>query len=211
MNKKKIPIHHYVKERHTSIVIDARKIIFRGKSERKGWIYGELSKVYLDFKKDKKLVLSISPFDMVYENGYSFPIYTVVISGTVGQFIGKADCYDTPIYEHDIVRNIETGQIGIVSFDYRGACVNGHLISHLIDLRLLEVIGNIHDNACFLDGANMMYTSDDEHMILEIMNSLKEHISKRVASIQPADNEACYKQGFEDALTLISKTNMEVI
>lgn len=201
-----IPVTYYTEQKHAPIVIEQREIIFRGKSKKGDWTYGELHKMHSRLKITGKLITTISPCDVVFDSGDVAARYTVVIPETIGQFTGKNDRYKAPIYEHDIVKNIFNGDIGVVTFDYRGACVNGHSISHLIELDQIEVIGNIHDNADFLDGVRRdSWCNKDISWIAEAISCLDEYVDKKITSIEPATNKTCYLQGFEDACLLISK------
>lgn len=78
----------------------------------------------------------------------------VVYSDTLGQFTGLLDKNGKRIFEGDIVRDVDTGNIRTVEY-HGNRFVFVSLLRHFFDVIYeedCEVIGNIHDNPELLTG-----------------------------------------------------------
>lgn len=124
-----------------------REILYRGKRKDTGeWVNGYLYRI------SEKL----NPFIMLIDsNAESHE----VISETIGWYTGLADKNGVKIFEGDIVRY--NGEKHIVVFETRGETgYFGIKIEHLetwgfcpsAPAKLMEVIGNIHDNPELAEG-----------------------------------------------------------
>ena len=135
----------------------SRYILFRGKTRKGEWVYGDL----IQATEDKACLIAY------IDNKYKYN-YRDVSPETVGQFTGLTDKNGKKIFEGDIVvtrySNGEICSIGDVQFDYGvfGAEWTAHkkhktmvgVWGQLHNLRRfdddtinhVEVIGNIHDN-----------------------------------------------------------------
>ena len=148
-----------------------RKILFRGKTEDGGWLYGDLLNCR-QWKKDLKdstfitLVLAKPP-ESIGDN--ETIIKTEVIPETVGQYTGLTDKNGKKIFEGDIVlfedespSNYEyhdCTEMRCGAIEYGDNCfyITDRIAVEMEDLiyegRLdAEVIGNIHDNPELLKG-----------------------------------------------------------
>lgn len=111
-----------------------REILFRGKTKRNEWIYGDLITHGIDFDDAIKQHHTREVWDIKPES--------------VGQFTGLTDKNGKNIFEGDIVRFRWQRDIltGYVVFDKGHYCIKSNL-DYLIFLNSeKEVIGNIHDN-----------------------------------------------------------------
>ena len=128
-----------------------REILFRGKREDNNeWVYGFLSK-----SRGNNHFLSLC---IDYEeNGVM--LSSIVEPETIGQYTGLSDKSGVKILEGDIVRY--SGEKHIVVFETRGETgYFGIKIDHLetwgfclsVPAKLMEVIGNIHDNPELAEG-----------------------------------------------------------
>lgn len=124
-----------------------REILFRGKrADNNEWITGYMYRISEN----------LNPFIMLIgKNGESREI----IPETVGQYAGLTDKNDAKIFEGDIVRY--NGEKHIVVFETRGETgYFGIKIDHIetwgfclsVPAKLMEVIGNIHDNPELVEG-----------------------------------------------------------
>jgi uncharacterized phage protein (TIGR01671 family) len=130
-----------------------REILFRGKTIRGEWVYGDL--LHPD----------------LYGNGYSIEDFTKgknnccdVLPETIGQYTGLTDNNGKKIFEGDIVKfgNI----LGAINYGFGCFCVKTNKpdwksrSNPAIDIVMneymneVEVIGNIHDNPELLEGGN---------------------------------------------------------
>ena len=128
-----------------------REILFRGKRvDNNEWVYGFLSK-----SRGNNHFLSLC-IDHE-ENGVM--LSSIVEPETIGQYTGLTDKNGVKILEGDIVRY--SGEKHIVVFETRGETgYFGIKIDHLetwgfclsVPAKLMEVIGNIHDNPELAEG-----------------------------------------------------------
>lgn len=128
-----------------------REILFRGKRvDNNEWVYGFLSK-----SRGNNHFLSLC-IDHE-ENGVM--LSSIVEPETIGQYTGLSDKNGTRIFEGDIVRY--RGEEHVVVFETRGETgYFGIKIDHIetwgfclsVPAKLMEVIGNIHDNPELAEG-----------------------------------------------------------
>ena len=128
-----------------------RKELFRGKRvDNNEWVYGFLSK-----SRGNNHFLSLC-IDHE-ENGVM--LSSIVEPETIGQYTGLCDKNGVKIFEGDIVRY--NGEKHIVVFETRGGTgYFGIKIDHIetwgfclsVPAKLMEVIGNIHDNPELAEG-----------------------------------------------------------
>ena len=128
-----------------------REILFRGKRvDNNEWVYGFLSK-----SRGNNHFLSLC-IDHE-ENGVM--LSSIVEPETIGQYTGLIDKNGKKIFEGDIVRY--NGEKHIVVFETRGETgYFGIKIDHIetwgfclsVPAKLMEVIGNIHDNPELAEG-----------------------------------------------------------
>lgn len=122
-----------------------REILFRGKTDNGEWVQG------LPFKwKNKhtgtehcKMITSVGALENVnYAEGCA------VDPETVGQYIGLTDKHGTRIFEGDLVRNSEQGEVYEIAYIEQYARFAGHkpgIVFAMFDFEQCEVIGNFHD------------------------------------------------------------------
>lgn len=132
-----------------------REILFRGKTKRKEWIYGDLITHGIDFDDAIKQHHTREVWDIIPE--------------TVGQFTGLTDKNGNKIFEGDVVKvqfwEEENGNEYIVKFvedrggwfpfasgDGCGCCEEATITPNDKGIVSVKVIGNIHDNPELLGG-----------------------------------------------------------
>ena len=140
-----------------------REILFRGKTENDKWVYGNL----YNTSDDKsyiipKQTLYVTNQDEV-EMRSVFDAYVIYRQDTVGQYREMIDKNGTKIFSGDCIIDINTAKHGmylvtdvneeqqLYYIDTRDGWVSKTVInfSHL-DLKSIEVVGNIHDNKALL-------------------------------------------------------------
>ncbi len=132
-----------------------REILFRGKTEKGEWVFGDLSCMA------QRIYISKFTIDNTYkdgaENTHLYDCF-LVLPETVGQFTGLTDKNGKKIFEGDIVRNeyLEGKyQYFKVCYDSVIGCwiaikkAESNFIYNLIGK--IEIIGNIHDNPELLE------------------------------------------------------------
>lgn len=128
-----------------------REILFRGKRKDNGnWIAGGV--VHCDDK-----VFIVWAHRLLSKNGATyFPTMVEVIPETLGQYTGGEDKNGKKIFEGDIVKILEDGDIGIgvIQYDLSDCafiiCARGCDFS-MDYAKDSEIIGNIHDNPELLE------------------------------------------------------------
>lgn len=122
-----------------------REILFRGKREG-DWFYGDL-------------LTGADTAQIWYTEGGYGRVNVLVDPSTLGQYTGLTDKNGKRIFEGDIVKNVEIGKIGRVSYipEHCGFMIYCKSDNHYYwlydnDLTKIEVIGNIHDNPELLGG-----------------------------------------------------------
>ena len=118
-----------------------REILFRGKRTDNGdWVEGDLI----------HLPLGIA----ILANGYAY-----IDSDTVGQYTGLKDKNGKRIFENDIIRSTETGEIGIVQWFVEHSAFmvwlpSPNQVGFLYECTksIIEVVGYIHDNPEMMKG-----------------------------------------------------------
>lgn len=139
-----------------------REILFRGKQIDNGeWVYGNLVK-----SNGKYFIYYEEPDEMCQTGNWLF--YKVVDPSTVGQYTGLTDKNGKKIFEGDIVRydtdtnRADNKEIHEVVFETRGGSgYFGIRVSKIetwqfcleVPAKLMEVVGNMHDNPELLKGA----------------------------------------------------------
>ena len=118
-----------------------RKILFRGKGNPKyndgGWYEGYLTYDGEDYQ--------------IVEPEYGICKRTV-LAETIGEFTGLKNKNGNNIFEGDIVRSTETGELGIVQwYEEHSAflvwCPSPNQVGFLYECAsIVEIVGNIHDN-----------------------------------------------------------------
>ena len=127
-----------------------REILFRGKTEKGEWVYGDL----------------LHPDNC--GNGYSIEDFTKeknncfdVIPSTIGQYTGLTDKNGKRIFEGDIVvvdlvhfptqKGVVTYTKDFFGLDIKDVTPVQHCIDYAIRNGQVEIIGNIHDNPELLE------------------------------------------------------------
>ena len=146
-----------------------REIFFRGQTRRKGqkvWMDGspvESNWVYGGVCHDT------GDFSIIYGNldeERERPTEKwVVYTDTVGQFTGLTDKNGKRVFEHDVIKHDFGDEIGVIRYgEYRGGHVGFYVdwvrgtASELLRkdlaywMKIVEILGNIHDNPELLGG-----------------------------------------------------------
>jgi uncharacterized phage protein (TIGR01671 family) len=124
-----------------------REIKFRGYSKKHNrWFYGGFVK---NISGDCFIINEERIFSGFYYENTQFPLFSEFIyevePESVGQFTGLTDANDEPIYEGDIVKQLFSGKIYIVSYNHNWAGFEpffGGYEKH----KAYEIIGNIYEN-----------------------------------------------------------------
>lgn len=132
-----------------------RKITFRGKSKSNKWIFGDL------IRNEEGSFAIVPPFKLNSRNECSD---YEVSEETIGQYIGRNDVKDSPIYEGDIVRANEymwmDSEVLVVKWFPMLSCFalfEKHEDEFPFEMDwtkidiYIEVIGNVFDNKNLLD------------------------------------------------------------
>lgn len=122
-----------------------REIKFRGKADKYGWVYGNLSYREEDgnsavFIEDQGFCGDLTPVDR----------------NTIGQYTGLKDVNGKEIYEGDIISNDKHPYKHLIYYDAAEACFMAkygpgkddscRVYQEWINICHKQVIGNIHDN-----------------------------------------------------------------
>ena len=146
-----------------------REIFFRGQTRRKGqkvwmdgspvegnWVYGGICHGTGDFS------IIYGNLDEERERPTEkWAVYT----DTVGQFTGLTDKNGKRVFEHDVIKHDFGDEIGVIRYgEYRGGHVGFYVdwvrgtASELLRkdlaywMKIVEILGNIHDNPELLGG-----------------------------------------------------------
>ena len=128
-----------------------REILFRGRGNRGKWVEGFYTPISTGHDGMKDAIITGT------DRNCFIPV--IVIPETIGQYTGVTDKNGTKIFEGDIVRY--NGEKHIVVFETRGETgYFGIKIDHIetwgfclsVPAKLMEVIGNIHDNPELAEG-----------------------------------------------------------
>ena len=116
-----------------------RKILFRGKTDKGEWVYGDLSQ-----HKTGKRFIKCGSATQSYE----------VRPETVGQYTGLTDDNDNKIFEGDIVKCFSSDYVGNPKIDTITVkdMIDYNTMVYLNCSDRLVIIGNIHDNPEMLRG-----------------------------------------------------------
>jgi uncharacterized phage protein (TIGR01671 family) len=119
-----------------------REILFRGKNEDRGWIYGDLRNY------EKSGAKAIFSHELLHR--------VEVAPKTIGQFTGLTDKNGKRIFEGDICKGAWGTMFQVVYDDcylgFRAIVKSGLSVSiDYYGLDRIEVIGNIHDNPELLE------------------------------------------------------------
>ena len=133
-----------------------REILFRGKSELLGWVYGW-------YCPEVKWGEHHFPVGITQKTKEGWLDDAVVIPETIGQFTGLTDKNGKKIFEGDIIKipddyeefGINAGEIYEVYFAFGGFRLKPKYSQAkgfwLEDDETVEIIGNIHDNPELLE------------------------------------------------------------
>lgn len=128
-----------------------REILFRGRGNRGKWVEGFYTPISTGHDGMKDAIITGT------DRNCFIPV--IVIPETIGQYTGVTDKNGKKIFEGDIVRY--NGEKHIVVFETRGETgYFGIKIDHIetwgfclsVPAKLMEVIGNIHDNPELTEG-----------------------------------------------------------
>jgi uncharacterized phage protein (TIGR01671 family) len=121
------------------------EIKFRGYSEEyKAWFYGGFVKSNGQcFIIDKESVFFF--YNKEIKSSLFPKLFYKVEPKSVGQFIGSTDANNKPIYEGDIVKQLRTKKINIVSYNHDWTGYEP-FFSGYENYKAYEVIGNIFES-----------------------------------------------------------------
>ena len=132
-----------------------REILFRGKTDKSEWLYGDLINVGCDFETAKR--------NLYEHNGLKCASLTTVIPETVGQYTGLTDKNGKKIFEGDILEFSD--RFVVVTWHEFCACWDCTFLKYINGVQSITndretnkwhenalVIGNIHDNPELLKG-----------------------------------------------------------
>lgn len=128
-----------------------REILFRGRGNSGKWVEGFYTPISTGHDGMKDAIITGT------DRNCFIPV--IVIPKTIGQYTGVTDKNGKKIFEGDIVRY--NGEKHIVVFETRGETgYFGIKIDHIetwgfclsVPAKLMEVIGNIHDNPELAEG-----------------------------------------------------------
>ena len=127
-----------------------REILFRGKTDKGKWVQGVPF-----FEEDRCYI--IEDLFICDEYDCTGAVNTMVIPETVGQYTGLTDKYGKKIFEGDIIQSLETKETAVVQWfpehsAFMVCCKSSNEVGFLYECtKIIEVIGNIHDNPELLE------------------------------------------------------------
>ena len=134
-----------------------REILFRGKDKDGNWVEGDLIHDYIAIETvDDTIYDWPDPIPASIKQKDCFPVE--VIQETVGQFTGLTDKNGVKIFEGDIVVfddgdgwELERMVVEFTNGAFNVCCFHSEQLIFIHEPRIIEVIGNIHDNTEILN------------------------------------------------------------
>ena len=144
-----------------------REILFRGKSDLLGWVEGW-------YCPEVKWGEHHFPVGITHKAKEGWLDDVAVMPQTVGQFTGLTDKNGKRAFEHDVIKHHFWDEIGVIRYgEYRnpfGDDSHGGHVGFYVDwvsgtepgllrkdlaywMKIVEILGNIHDNPELLGGA----------------------------------------------------------